>query len=162
MNEKNKNENGEKMLKELFDYIFGVNNYKAFVNGKTACNNKDCDCEKTKTIKDLYNDYTDKIAAYKGLEMSNIVDNNQNNIGVKLMYAVPGVDKKDLSVALEGNTCIVSSKERVFYFGKLESKVRMKFDIDYDKTVTKFENGVLYIFLLKKNNESKQFKLNIQ
>lgn len=161
MNEKNKNENGEKMLKELFDYIFGANNYKAFVNGKTACNNKNCDCEKTKTAKDLYKDYADNIA-YKGLEMSNILDDDQNNIGVKLMYAIPGVDKKDLSVALEENTCIVSSKEKVFYFGKLESKVRMKFDIDYDKTVTKFENGVLSISLFKKKNESKQFKLNIQ
>lgn len=154
MNEKNKRD-FEKFWNDL-NSIFG-----SFVCEKNEREiSKPHFCNKQKSVKDFYEDYKSH-DNYKGFEMTNIADKNGNSIGVQLTYLVPGVDKKDLHVSVEENICIVNCDETVKFFGKLDSKVKMKFDVDYDKIESKLENGVLIIRLYRKKIDVKTVKVDI-
>lgn len=156
-----KNNEFEKALIDLMDIL----GYNRIPQNKKTCTNKNCDCEKAKSVKDLYNDYVEKknnsTSSYKGFKMENINGENDETTGVKLTYIVPGVDKSELNISFDDNTCNVTCEKEIMYFGKLDSKVRMKFDVDYTKTTAKLEFGVLEISLYRAKPVSKVHKIKI-
>lgn len=156
-----KNNEFEKALIDLMEIL----GYNRISQNKKTCTNKNCDCEKTKSIKDLYNDYVEKkntsFSSYKGFKMENINGENDETTGVKLTYIVPGVNKSELNISFDDNTCNVTCEKEIMYFGKLDSKVRMKFDVDHTKTVAKLDLGVLEISLFRVKPVSKIHKIKI-
>ena len=138
-----------KDLSAIFKFVesYGMKNNNSNKEG-CICKNKE-----TNNLKDIFNNYCTKCndSSYKGFEMKNICNDAGNCIGVELTYLVPGVEKENIGASIDGQTVIVSSNKVVPYFGKLEHKVKMKFEID--KANTKLENGVLKISLYKKKEE---------
>lgn len=147
----NKDVNFKELVNNLTN-LFGEDFCRYYVNKN---NQKDGVKEKNKNIKDLYKDY---MSHYAGFTMKNF---EEDNGGVELTYLVPGLTKEDIEISLDENVCIVKSIKKVPYFGELDSKVKMKFDVDVEKTTCKLENGVLKICLYRQKNESKSIKINI-
>ena len=156
-----KNNEFEKALIDLMEVL----GYNHISQNKKTCTNKNCDCEKNKSLKDLYNDFVERknpsTSSYKGFKMENITGESDETIGVKLTYIVPGVDKSELNISFDDNTCNVTCEKEIMYFGKLDSKVRMKFDVDHTKTVAKLDLGVLEISLYRAKPVSKIHKIKI-
>ncbi len=117
-----------------------------------VCNKEDCSCKSNNNLKEfLKKNSNSSDSSYKGFEMKNICDDANRNIGVELTYFVPGIEKDNISASIDGQTVAVTSNKDVPYFGKLNHKVKMKFEID--KANSKLENGILKIFLYKKKEE---------
>lgn len=152
----------EKMLNDLWT-ILSNKNMNMKTQTKNYCSsdtNKEFDCNKNKTVQDYLNEYNN-VKKYRGFEMKNIDAEKGGVAGVQLTYLVPGVEKSNLHVSLKDNDCIVTCDKVIPYFGKLDSTVRMKFDIDYKNVVTKYNNGVLEISLYRKKVDDKTIKIDI-
>ena len=87
--------------------------------------------------------------------------NMETESGVHMTFYIPGVKKESVHVSFDERVCIVKSDVEVPYFGELNTKIKMKFDVDYEKTTCKMENGILEVFVYKVKNESKQININI-
>ena len=88
---------------------------------------------------------------------------------------IPGVNKEDIHVTLDGNTVTLSAEvkqqdsaskgERVLrserYFGSVSRSFQLPQDIDREDSRAKFENGVLTLTLTKKKMSDGTRQLNI-
>lgn len=88
------------------------------------------------------------------------MENMEGRVGVILTYIIPGLAKEDVKITLHDNFVKVFSEKEVAYFGKLDSKVKMKFDIDVKASKAHFENGILKIYLYKKKVD--EFSITIE
>lgn len=94
----------------------------------------------------------------------------------ELECAVPGLDKKDFKIDIEGDILMISAskksetKEEEKHYSKREynySSFSRSFNlpeaIDKDKIVAKYENGILKLSLPRKAGEQKaEVKINVQ
>ena len=71
---------------------------------------------------------TVKNSTYTGYKAENIIEDYQK-IGVKLEYAVPGIKKNQIHVSATSNFIYVSCDEEVPFFGKLDMKVKIGFEV---------------------------------
>ena len=125
-----------KKLEELFENIFGVKDFKS--------------------IKDVA-----KGDKYRGYSSENMYDENKNYIGVRLLFATPGVCKEDLKVTLEENIIHVVCDKDIIVFGKLDTKVKINFQISNKNIKSRYENGLLIIEAVKTKAEIKENIINI-
>ena len=93
----------------------------------------------------------------------------------QLDFAAPGFDKKDFNVAIEKERLTVSvnkevSKEeksdnvtrREFSFGNFERTFTLPETVDIDKIEAQYENGILHVFLPKKEEAAVEAKKLIE
>lgn len=140
---KEKSDGIVEFLKELFgeDYF-----YNHCYNKKT-CENGSNDIE-----------YENK---YNGYKAENMFSENETYTGVRLLFAVPGFSKEDMKVSLLKNIITVSSEKTNRIFGKLDHKVKIKFDIANISCVC--EKGLLVIEVSKKiKDEEKTTIIDIE
>lgn len=88
----------------------------------------------------------------------------QDENAYKVQVMVPGFDKKDLSVTVKDNVLQVlgeRSKDESyegnneFFSEKCERKVALSDDIDYQNVKVDLKNGILNIYLPKKESKDK-------
>lgn len=84
--------------------------------------------------------------------------------------AAPGMDKKDFNITLDGNTLTISSQKQHEQEKKEENYTRREFSyqsfrrsfelpkdvVDADKINAKYENGLLYLTIPKREEAKKQ------
>lgn len=91
---------------------------------------------------------------WPGLEVS------ENDRELRVSAELPGVDQKDIDIALEDDVLIVrgekraesEDRERQFserYYGRFERRVPLGVEVDQEKVVANFKDGVLTITLPK-------------
>lgn len=149
MNEKNYN--FEKLINDMFG---------AYVNKYQKNQTKDYVGKENNNLKNAMDNYLNN--NYSGFSMNNILDDKNNSIGVKLTYLVPGLTRDDLNVSIEDNICYVQSSKNICYFGRLSHKVKMKFEVDIEKSTSKLENGILTVSLYKKKANSTAIKISVE
>ena len=105
-------------------------------------------------IKPLYGKY---------LPESINIDINENASEYSLTAEIPGVNKEDIDVKVHGDTVTISTEikqnkeekkdERVVrserYYGYDSSPIQLDSDVDADKTVAQYKDGVLTLTLPK-------------
>lgn len=131
--------NHEKMMMDFFDHFFG--------QGDKDCQNT----KKTQNNNNFNDDYSNR-GKYSGYKLENIVENDVNN-GVKLIYAVPGLTKKDIVVSVKNNIISIKSEKEVFYFGRLDTQIKIKFDVLVKNIKCTCENGLLIVNVLREKDE---------
>lgn len=93
------------------------------------------------------------------------VDVTENDKAFSVKAEIPGVDKKDIEVSVEGNQVAISAEvkretkkeeekevctER--YYGKVYRAFTLPSDLDSTKSEARYEGGVLTLTLPKKHN----------
>lgn len=130
------NKEDYKKLRELFENVFEEKDFKSI-----------------KTVA--------KGDKYRGYSSENMYDENKNYIGVRLFFATPGVCKEDLKVTLEENIIHVVCDKDIINFGKLDTKVKINFQISNKNIKSRYENGLLIIEAVKTKAEIKENIINI-
>ena len=96
------------------------------------------------------------------------IDVSESDTAYTVKAELPGVDKKDIDVNIDGNMVSISAKaerdkeskngERVIrrerYSGMISRSFSLAFDVDEAKSVAKYENGILELTLPKKTTTS--------
>ena len=91
---------------------------------------------------------------------------------VKVTAEIPGIDEKDidLKVSSDGYLCIsgekknetqANAKDNYFSeisYGMFKRTIQLPWDLDYDATTAKYNNGVLSVFIPKSQVEKQKFK----
>ena len=94
------------------------------------------------------------------------IDVNEDDKSYSVKAEIPGVDKKDIDVAVDGNQVSISAEvkhetsnkgdekeihtER--YYGKVYRSFSLPDDLDSSKAEARYDNGVLSLTLPKKTN----------
>lgn len=80
-----------------------------------------------------------------------LVDDKENTL--KLVAEMPGVEKKDIKVAVEGNMVNIDAERGD---KKYQAKVPIKHEVDVDSVRASYTNGILEVqFKLKKEDKPK-------
>lgn len=96
----------------------------------------------------------------------------ENKDSVKVTAEIPGIDEKniDLQVSADGVLSIGGEKksesvqdEKNNYFseisyGKFKRTIQLPWDLDYEATTAKYNNGVLTVLIPKSQEEKQKFK----
>ena len=88
---------------------------------------------------------------------------------IKVTAELPGLDEKDVKVELSNNTLTIDGERkgetedqnRWFserYYGRFQRRVPLDWDVEEDKVVASFRNGVLTVTLPKSENAPEQTK----
>jgi len=94
------------------------------------------------------------------------IDVNEDDKAYSVKAELPGVDKKDIDIAVEGNQVSIGAEVRrengkkqdekeIYterYFGKVNRSFSLPSDLDSAKAQAHFDNGVLTLTLPKKTN----------
>jgi HSP20 family protein len=100
------------------------------------------------------------------------IEVTDNKDVVKVTAEIPGIDEKDidLKVSSDGYLCISGEKKNQFkengkdnYFseisyGMFKRTIQLPWDLDYDATTAKYNNGVLMVSIPKSQIEKQKFK----
>ncbi len=103
------------------------------------------------------------------------VDVKESDADYTVHAEIPGVDKGDIHVTLDGNTVTLSAEvkqqdstnkgEKVLrserYFGAVSRSFQLPMDIDREASKAKFDNGVLTLTLVKKKATGATRRLSI-
>ena len=131
----------KKGVEDLFNFFFGEPTEK----DRKAIDQLYNDLKEYKLKKDTCVEKENSKERYNGFEMKNM----ENGDGVVVIYYIPSLTKEDIAISINEDILHVVGKKDVPYFGKLNSKVKMKFNVDVSKTKAKVENGVLTINVFK-------------
>jgi HSP20 family protein len=96
----------------------------------------------------------------------------ENKEAVNVMAEIPGIDEKDIDVKVssDGYLCLCGEKKSEVsdqvednYFseisyGMFRRTIQLPWDLDYDATTAKYNNGVLTISIPKSQVEKQKFK----
>ena len=117
----------------------------------------------TDYFEDLFNNMEDDVRKVFG-EIKTMVNRPKANIiGLEDRYeiqlAVPGIDKSDVKIEIDEHGLTISSNrepvtgntylKHEFDYGLFMRKFRIPSDVDRDNVQARYENGVLYLTLLK-------------
>lgn len=103
------------------------------------------------------------------------IDVNEDEKAYNVKAEIPGVDKKDIDVAVEGNQVSICAEvkretskkqdeKEVYserYFGKIYRSFSLPSDLDSTKAQAHYENGVLTLTLPKKSNGNGGHKIAV-
>ena len=150
--------NHKDLTVELLNYFFG-SDWNKNVNSCSKCSNHCRENNETKidstvcnkNMKSTCSENNSERGKYLGYKLENIIENDNNN-GVKLIYAVPGLTKDDITVSIKDNVISIKGNKDVFYFGSLDAQVRIKFDVYAKNIKCTCENGILTINILREKN----------
>jgi HSP20 family protein len=92
------------------------------------------------------------------------IDVEENDKGFTVKAELPGVQKEDIDVRIEGNAVTISAESKrekdvksngkivrsERYYGKLERAFTLSNELDEGKSEAQFQNGVLELKLMKK------------
>lgn len=104
------------------------------------------------------------------------VDVKESDTDYTVHAEIPGVDKADIHVTLDGNAVTLSAEikqqdstnkgDKVLrnerYFGSVSRSFQLPMDIDRDVSKAKFENGVLTLTLAKKKMTGASRRMSIE
>ena len=96
----------------------------------------------------------------------------ENKDTVSVTAEIPGIDEKDidLKVSADGYLCISGEKKNEtsqnakdnyfseISYGMFRRTIQLPWDLDYDATVAKYNNGVLTVSIPKSQGEKQKFK----
>jgi len=96
----------------------------------------------------------------------------ENKNAVNVVAEIPGIDEKDIevNVSSDGYLCLCGEKksevedqtENNYFseisYGTFRRTVQLPWDLDYDATSAKYNNGVLTISIPKSQTEKQKFK----
>lgn len=95
------------------------------------------------------------------------IEVSEDDKAYAVMAEIPGVKKEDINVTIDGHMVNISAEvkreteqkeenqlysER--YFGRVQRSFSLPMDVDQDKALARYENGVLQLSLPKKPNGS--------
>jgi HSP20 family protein len=93
------------------------------------------------------------------------IEVSEDDKAYKVSAEIPGVDKKDIAVSIDGNEVSISAevkrestgddKSRIYSersFGKSFRSFTLPIHVDSSKSEARYENGVLHLTLPKKEN----------
>lgn len=147
----------ENLLRAVFGNWYDTNqsskyceNHFVDPNKKLQSEKKECDCTNKKET-------TNK---YPGYKAENITEDGIYK-GIRLMFAVPGLEKEDISVSVTNNIINVVGKKSVFLFGNLDTKIKIGFDVLVKNVKSKYNNGLLTIEVLKEIVKEESTIINI-
>lgn len=94
------------------------------------------------------------------------LDVNEDDKAFRVKAEIPGVDKKDIDVSIDGNQIVISAEvkrestkkegeKEIFserYYGKVYRAFSTPADVDANKADAHYDNGVLTLTLPKKGN----------
>lgn len=96
----------------------------------------------------------------------------ENKEAVNVMAEIPGIDEKDIDVKVssDGYLCLCGEKKSEesdqaednyfseISYGMFRRTIQLPWDLDYDATTAKYNNGVLTISIPKSQIEKQKFK----
>ena len=96
----------------------------------------------------------------------------ENKDAVRVIAEIPGIDEKDidLKISADGmlsiggekkNKSEESTKDNCFSeisYGAFKRNIQLPWDLDYEATTAKYNNGVLTVSIPKSQNEKQKFK----
>ena len=105
-------------------------------------------------------------------DLSPKIQVTENKDSVNVMAEIPGIDEKDidLKVSSDGYLCISGEKKNEIlqntkdnYFseisyGTFRRTIQLPWDLDYEATAAKYNNGVLTVSIPKSQVEKQKFK----
>ena len=105
-------------------------------------------------------------------DLSPKIQVTENKDAVNIMAEIPGISEKDLDlkVSADGylsisgekkNESIENSKDNCFSeisYGAFKRTIQLPWDLDYDATTAKYNNGVLKVSIPKSQTEKQKFK----
>ena len=106
------------------------------------------------------------------LELSPKIQVTEDKDAVKVTAEIPGIDEKDidLKISADGmlsiggekkNKSEESNKDNYFSeisYGTFKRTIQLPWDLDYEATTAKYNNGVLTVSIPKSQNEKHKFK----
>ncbi len=106
------------------------------------------------------------------LELSPKIQVTEDKDAVKVTAEIPGIDEKDidLKISADGmlsiggekkNKSEESIKDNYFSeisYGTFKRTIQLPWDLDYEATTAKYNNGVLTVSIPKSQNEKQKFK----
>ena len=106
------------------------------------------------------------------LELSPKIQVTEDKDAVKVTAEIPGIDEKDidLKISADGmlsiggekkNKSEESNKDNYFSeisYGTFKRTIQLPWDLDYEATTAKYNNGVLTVSIPKSQNEKQKFK----
>ena len=132
---------------------------------------------------DLDNFFGNSLVSYSPNTQESLTSNwlpstDIHDLGDKLMVKIdlPGIDKKDLEVSVEGNTLFIRGEKRheestknfghiraERFFGRFERALPLTDDIDASKIDASYKDGVLTVTVPRKEEaKQKQIRVNIK
>ena len=103
------------------------------------------------------------------------IDVNEDDKSYSVKAEIPGVDKKDIDVSVDGNQVAISAEvkreaskkdneKEIYterYFGKVYRSFSLPSDLDGSKAEAQYEKGVLTLTLPKKNGGNGAQKISV-
>ena len=120
---------------------------------------------------DLWHDM-ERVIGLGGIEsraFAPVLDVRETSDQVQVSAELPGLNKEDVEISIEGNNVLILSGEKKSeeekkeggyyrserYYGAFTRRVLLPADVDFDKAEANFKNGVLTV-LLPKTEEAKR------
>lgn len=99
------------------------------------------------------------------------IDMSETDHKITIEAEIPGIDKKDLKITMQDNILTIEGEKKnikeneglKFYrkeriYGSFSRKFRLPGSINIDNVDAKYENGVLYLVLNKKESKKREEK----
>jgi len=103
----------------------------------------------------MFDDFEDlSLPKQKTMPIEVVTKENEYTVNVEL----PGINKEDIDISIEGNKLSISAKRQTneetathseFYYGQFSRAISLGEEIDKDKCVAEYKDGVLHLVLPK-------------